>query len=599
MPVRRQLLLLVFSLLLPAILACGVAVVFTYNHERQRSEDNLLRTTQALAESLDRQLDALIGRLQVLATSPSLDRPDLRAFWDQARRSTGQPGLWVVLSDRDGQQLVNTLRPFGEALPRHSPDHPFTRVQAQVTATGRPVLSDLFIGPVTGRPTLAATVPVFDAEKRVRYFLSYGIDPDVLSSTVSSISLPRDWLAAVADANVTVVARLPDIGLVGKQPVPALVQAMRSTDAGLISAVSTEGISTRVAFSRSPKYGWYFVVGVPTSGLVASVYRTLAMFGGVAALLLALGTLLAVRIGQRISGAIARLVPAARGLSTRQVPVHHPTGVTEVDAVSTALERAGLDLAASERDRARAQASLTAAKEQAERANQAKSQFLASASHDLRQPVQSLFFLHEVLAGQLRDHRSGAVVARMQGALDALKCLLDGLLEISRLHAGAITVETSVFPVSCVLERVVAENAARATASGVTLRLVGCSAWVRSDPAQLEHILRNLVDNAVKYTPKGGAVLVGCRRVGVQLRLEVVDTGPGIAAASHEAIFEEFVQLGNAERDRTKGLGLGLAIVRHLARLLGHQVTVRSGVGRGTTFSVTVPQAPSRQQAAE
>jgi signal transduction histidine kinase len=94
-------------------------------------------------------------------------------------------------------------------------------------------------------------------------------------------------------------------------------------------------------------------------------------------------------------------------------------------------------------------------------------------------------------------------------------------------------------------------------------------------------------------------VLVGCRRVGVQLRLEVVDTGPGIAAASHEAIFEEFVQLGNAERDRTKGLGLGLAIVRHLARLLGHQVTVRSGVGRGTTFSVTVPQAPSRQQAAE
>lgn len=239
---------------------------------------------------------------------------------------------------------------------------------------------------------------------------------------------------------------------------------------------------------------------------------------------------------------------------------------------------------------------LIIAKEEAERANRAKSHFLAAASHDLRQPVQSLFFFHEILAAKLKSHPAAPVLAPMQAALGALKSLLDGLLDISRLHAGTVEVDLSVFPVSMLLQRLVAEHAPQAEAQGIALRVIPSSAWVRSDMAQLERILRNLVDNALKYTHAGGAVLLGCRHAGDSLRILVVDTGPGIPADRQEAVFEEFIQLGNPERDRAKGLGLGLAIVRHLARLLGHEVGLVSQVGHGTTFSVTVPLARPRRE---
>ncbi|MBY0432152.1 MAG: PAS domain-containing sensor histidine kinase, partial [Rhodospirillales bacterium] len=241
------------------------------------------------------------------------------------------------------------------------------------------------------------------------------------------------------------------------------------------------------------------------------------------------------------------------------------------------------------------EAELVAAKEEAERANFAKSQFLASASHDLRQPVQSLFFFHEVLAGKLKGHPCARILAHMQSGLDALKSLLDGLLDISRLHAGAVELETSVFPCATLLKRMRNDYAAASAAQGISLRVVESSAWVYSDMVQLERILRNLLDNAIKYTGKGGRVLLGCRHAGSNLHIEVADTGPGIPEEKLETIFEEFVQLTNPERDRAKGLGLGLAIVRQLGRLLDHTIKVRSRLGHGTTFTVTLPLAKARR----
>lgn len=246
-------------------------------------------------------------------------------------------------------------------------------------------------------------------------------------------------------------------------------------------------------------------------------------------------------------------------------------------------------------DRKAAEQALIAAKEEAERANQAKSQFLASASHDLRQPVQSLYFFHEAIAGKVRNHPAAPLVANMQSALDAMKSLLDGLLDISKLHAGTVVVEKSTFPAALLLARIVAENTPRAAAQGIALRFVPSRAWVCSDLAQLERMLRNLVDNALKYTPEGGAVLLGCRHAGNLIRILVADTGPGIPENSRDIVFEEFVQLDNPERDRSKGLGLGLAIVRHLARLLDHSVTLQSKVGHGTCVSISVPAARRRR----
>jgi hypothetical protein len=128
MPVRRQLLLLVFCILIPAVIACGIAVLFAYSHERQRSEENLLRTTQGLAESLDRELDTIVRRLETLATSPSLPQADLQSFWQQARQAVKEEGMWIVLTTPDGQQVVNTLLAHGQSLPGHASDHPFMEI---------------------------------------------------------------------------------------------------------------------------------------------------------------------------------------------------------------------------------------------------------------------------------------------------------------------------------------------------------------------------------------------------------------------------------------------------------------------------------------
>jgi CheY-like chemotaxis protein len=166
--------------------------------------------------------------------------------------------------------------------------------------------------------------------------------------------------------------------------------------------------------------------------------------------------------------------------------------------------------------------------------------------------------------------------------------LLDSLLDVSRLDAGLIVPTPVDMPVGLLLERLGAEYQPQAAAKGLRLRVVPSGATIRSDPALLERILRNLIENALRYTERGG-VLIGCRRQGGNLHIDVIDTGIGIQPDKHEEIFEEFFQVGNPERDRNKGLGLGLAVVRRLARLLGHRIELRSLPGGGSMFRVEVP----------
>ncbi len=237
--------------------------------------------------------------------------------------------------------------------------------------------------------------------------------------------------------------------------------------------------------------------------------------------------------------------------------------------------------------RKQAEADLRRAREQAEQAAAAKSKFLAVASHDLRQPVQSLYLFAAALGDRLQGHPGLPLLDNMRQVLDTLKGLLDGLLDMSRLESGKIAANPAEVRLGQVLGRLVAEYAPRAAQKGLELRAVPTRAWVRTDPAHLERILRNLVENALRYTRRG-RILIGCRRNGPdRLRVEVWDSGVGIPADRLEDIFEEFTQLqGSGDR----GLGLGLAIVKRLSKLLDHPVRVRSQEGLGSVFSVDMPR---------
>lgn len=237
-----------------------------------------------------------------------------------------------------------------------------------------------------------------------------------------------------------------------------------------------------------------------------------------------------------------------------------------------------------------------AATVEAERANLAKSKFLAASSHDLRQPLQSLFFFAAALGPHVPAGRGRELLTHLDQGLDALKGLLDSLLDVSRLDSGAVTPSLEDFPASEITGLIDAAYGPLAAERRLGWTVEGCDIAIRSDRTLLARMIRNLVENALRYTASG-LIRVRCRHDGPHVAIEVQDTGIGIPADHLERIFEEFHQVGNPERDRNLGLGLGLAIVRRLSRLLDHPVEVRSVEGQGSAFRVLVPAGAERQAA--
>ena len=227
------------------------------------------------------------------------------------------------------------------------------------------------------------------------------------------------------------------------------------------------------------------------------------------------------------------------------------------------------------------------AQREAEHANTAKSKFLAAASHDLRQPIHAQGLFLEVLARTEQTPHQKALLANARAASEASSELLNALLDFSRIEAGVVEPQLQPFRLQPLLNKIESELAPQADAKNIVYRSRETQVVVHTDPMLLELILRNLVSNAIRYTNNGG-LLVACRQHGAKAVLEVWDTGIGIAPEHHKEIFREFHQLGNPERDRNKGLGLGLAIADGLARTLGIELSFFSTPHRGSVFRLTL-----------
>jgi two-component system, chemotaxis family, CheB/CheR fusion protein len=244
-------------------------------------------------------------------------------------------------------------------------------------------------------------------------------------------------------------------------------------------------------------------------------------------------------------------------------------------------------------ERKRVKRALVQAKQQAERANAAKSRFLAAASHDLRQPLQTLHLLQGLLAKVVVEEAAQKLIARFDQTLAGMSGMLNTLLDINQIDSGAVRVEKVTFPIGDLFDVLRDEFACHADDQKVSLHVMPCSLSIHSDPRLLEQMIRNLLSNALKYT-KRGKVLLGCRRRNGKLSIEVCDTGAGIPEEELHAIFEEYRQLDNAARERSQGLGLGLSIVKGLGNLLEHRVYVRSHSGRGSVFGIELELPESR-----
>ena len=241
---------------------------------------------------------------------------------------------------------------------------------------------------------------------------------------------------------------------------------------------------------------------------------------------------------------------------------------------------------------------LQQAKAEAEDANASKTRFLAAAAHDLLQPLNAA----KLFAALLNEHRENmptdqqGLVERVESSLIAVEDLLGALLDISRLDTSAPVPKPEVFPVSDIFKAIETQFSAAFAEDGLKLRFAKSSLYVRSDPAMLRRIVQNFVSNARRYTQAGG-VLVGCRRRGDHVAIQVVDTGMGIAPEDQKVVFDEFKRLGKRGKGTKRGLGLGLAIVDRIAKLLNHEIRMRSEIDRGSTFEVLVPLADRAEAA--
>ena len=279
------------------------------------------------------------------------------------------------------------------------------------------------------------------------------------------------------------------------------------------------------------------------------------------------------------------------------------SNITVFDHLSQDINRMSqqLELSRSELEQRVEQATLAMREQRdtAERANSAKTRFLAAASHDLRQPMHALNLLLTALQHEHAKPMRDELMQRIDATSKAMSGLLDALLDISRLDAGGVKPQVATFELLPLLLNVRETYEGLAQIKGIEFHVRPSRLCVHSDPMLIERILGNFVSNAIRYTPAGGRVLVAVRRRGQHCLLQVRDNGPGIEVKDQHAIFEEFVQIQNPQRDRSLGLGLGLAIVQRLAHLLKHPISLRSCPGHGSTFAIELPtrhQLPSKPQ---
>ncbi|MDL2354227.1 MAG: sensor domain-containing diguanylate cyclase [Pseudomonadota bacterium] len=327
--------------LLPALIISIAFVYHSYTLDKERVNIEAIALVRHLSASLDKQLSETLSGLEVLATSRSLAVGELETFQAHAIRALPyQSATNFVLIDKQGQQLSNTLVPFGQSLPDTRKFMRFRRV----FETGKPLVTDLFRGPATGKPTLAMAVPVFRGEE-VIYALTAGLSPSSLSNITSGKNLPTGWTAVIVDGQGTIIARTREAErYIGQKAVQALLDHIRVQREGLLESVTKEGTPVFTAYTHSASSDWSIAVGVPKANVVGLLYEALFKVSAGALLVLFVGGALAGFLGRRVTAQVRQLIAPAEALGEGNAPPVLKTWLKEVHAVNGALEKASAKL---------------------------------------------------------------------------------------------------------------------------------------------------------------------------------------------------------------------------------------------------------------
>jgi signal transduction histidine kinase len=543
--------------------------------EREVFERGAIERVRALLTAVDAELRGSAMTLEAIAVLPELDEPDIESFRPDAERILAAQPDWInlVVTRPTGEHILNLLVPPGKPMPA-SQDHATARRAAE---SGRSVVGDMVSGAVLKRPIFTIRTPVIRGGE-TKLVLTAALDPASIKRLLDQQGFPDEWVAAVIDGNFRFVARTHTAPGASDEASASLRQALTSMREGWLTGRTLEGVASYRAFARSSFSGW----SVSMAGPQAAVYRP----GREAALLLALGALLAmvagvalaVMLARRISAPIASLAAAASQLGQGEASTAPPpTNVDEVRDLTAALQDAGRAI----RER---EAALRAA-------DRAKDEFLAMLGHELRNPLATLSTAAELL--KLGRGQPGVLDTAQQliaRQTAQMAHLVNDLLEVGRVTGGKIDLEKVPMDLAEVAARVAGTWRSAQRLERHRLEESYEPAWILADAARMEQIVSNLIDNAVKYTPEGGRIALRVRRAGGQAFVEVSDDGQGLAPELIDRVFDLFVQGERGLARQQGGLGIGLTLVKRLAEL--HDGTAKAssaGAGRGATFTVAFP----------
>jgi signal transduction histidine kinase/ActR/RegA family two-component response regulator len=595
----RKYVVMFVAIVVLALAINGVSDIWFSYHEQQNLLFRIQREqAKSAADKIEQFLNEITAGL-AWETQLSLNDSTLDEWqFDAVRLLRQVPALTEIIQlDATGSEQFRMSREAPDVIASHA-DH--SREAAFIQAMANKV----YYGPVYFIDESQPYMTIAMAGVRPEYGVIVGqVNLTFIWDVVSQIQVGKHGQAYVVDQAARLIAH-PDISQVLRKTDMsdlAQVQAARAARSnGLpdqpLQGVDITGRRVLSAYAEVKPPGWLVFAELPIDEAYAPLYDSALRSGIIilVALVLAIfaGLLLARRMVVPIRALRDGAVRIGSGDLGQRISIDTGDELEalgdQFNAMAARLQEsyAGLEGKVEERTR------------QLEAANQAKSRFVAAASHDLRQPLHALGLFVAQLHGKLRAAERSQIISRIEDALSAMNELFSALLDISKLDAGATTINITVFPVAQLLAHAETTFSGTAREKKLSFRVLPSDAWVRSDFILLQQIVFNLVQNALRYTRSGG-VVVGCRRRGDQLRIEVWDSGIGIAADQHDKIFGEFYRLGEPDRDRRAGLGLGLAIVDRMCRLLGHPIEVKSTLGKGSVFAVTVPLAPANKRAIE
>jgi signal transduction histidine kinase len=603
MKARAYLAVMALAVLVPIILFSAIALSMLMQAERGAALRSLQETARATTLAVDRELSIAEARMKVMASATSLIDGDFKAFHERALLANKGSKSWIVLHDENGQQLLNTLVPYGTKLPQRA--HP--EYGQEVLQSGVMRVSDVLDGMVADAPVLAIEVPVILDDKR-RYVLSQGFFPEELEVAFRRSEVPADYIIGIFDRKGISIARSRGArDLVGKPVRKELFEGTRNAPEGVLQHDTRENIQVYDAYKRSALSGWTVAVGVPVEIIEASTRRAVmvASMGLMAAIGCALA--LAVYFSRRMAQSIDSAASSAVALGRGETPQPYASGVQEFDRLHAALGAAGRILqqeresrASAEQERARLFASEQEARLLAEEQNRAKDEFLAMLSHELRNPLAAIsnsiaLMEHPAVSAETAG-RARTIIKRQSRHLARI---VDDLLDLGRLMNGKVALVRQRLDLAEAVRDCVQSMRTTGRLEQHHLQVQAAPAWVEADPTRIEQIVSNLIGNALKYTPAGGSITVDVGSSGGSAVLTVSDTGIGMPPELIARVFDVFVQ-GAGALDRSQGgLGIGLALVRQLVMLHGGRVEADSpGPGLGSTFRVRLPLSDAGTMAA-